>query len=87
METIKINNGESDFAANEVEAGVALVKAAVGHLDRDILNIVLLSAIVENCHHHAKQSDEYKHAAEQFGMNRHGAVVRFRLSADRTWLM
>lgn len=67
METIKLNAGETNLAGKDVEAGVELVKAAVGHLDRDILNIVLLTALVQNTEHHAKLSDEYKQAAEQFG--------------------
>ena len=33
MEIIKLNAGEANFAGKDVEAGVELVKAAVGHLD------------------------------------------------------
>lgn len=52
---------------NELLANVELVKSTIGHLDRDMLNLVLMTALVENCHHHAKQSDDYKKASEEFG--------------------
>lgn len=66
MEHIK-KEQPAEFDSEEIEAGVAMVKTAVGHLDRDILNCVLMTALVENCHHHAKLSNEYKQAAVQFG--------------------
>lgn len=68
MERINIEQKQSaEFESEEIEAGVELVKAAIGHLDRDVVNCVLMSSLVENYQHHAKQSDEYKHAAEKFG--------------------
>lgn len=68
MERINLEQKQSvDFESEAIEAGVELVKAAIGHLDRDVVNCVLMSSLVENCHHHAKLSDEYKQAAEKFG--------------------
>lgn len=67
MERINLENTKSDFSRDEVKDNVELVKKAIGHLDQDTFNVVLLAAIVENNHEHAKQSEEYKQAAEKFG--------------------
>lgn len=68
MERINLEQKQSaKFESEEIEAGVKLVKDAIGHLDRDVVNCVLMSSLVKNCQHHAKQSDEYKQAAEKFG--------------------